>query len=291
MRRGGLMRSLSVVMLLCLLAICLLGLSGCESREIDGRADRLIEAITDGDIEEARALCDRRYSYSQFSAWFESARRQMAGERSYRIKRTDTIENSSGSVDGAAVTYLIYTHSSVYQLRVQVTNSIKGFASMKLITLKDGSTENQARFDESAVFWIYTVAAVGFCVWMIVDCAKRKVSNSFKGKAMWIIIICAGFTVRLTLGSGGFDLVPLPSLMGLFSRLFVTEHIAQISAFLPFGAIFYFLMRKRLSAKYDKRDEMLPLDDEEIPDDSEKECGEPDTEQGDSAEDENTVKE
>ena len=41
-----------------------------------------------------------------------------------------------------------------------------------------------------------SLAAIGFCVWMVIDCAKRNVRK----KALWIILILCGFAFTVTFG-------------------------------------------------------------------------------------------
>ena len=259
------MKRRTFIRLVCLvfvLTVCCVGLISCGKYErIDDMADELVEAIVENDLEDAVELFDFRYGESQIASLVSSARKLMSGERSYRIRRTEVIEsNFSGGASGVAATYLIYTYEGVYQLKVQRVDGIRGFASARFEKLLGEGVENKAVVGEAVIFWIITVACVGFCVWMIVDCIRRTVSRSFFGKAVWIIIIGFGAVLRVTFGSGGFDLSSIPSLMGIGSSMTVTEDVARLCVFLPVGGILYFVLRKRLSDKYAPKEEVVALD-------------------------------
>ena len=85
----------------------------------------------------------------------------------------------------------------------------------------------------------------GFCVWMFIDCLKRRL----RYKVLWAIVTCVFAGLSVTIGTTGVNFnthfllaLPLTGISADPSVLAITA-----SVFLPIGAIFYFFMRKRLT--------------------------------------------
>lgn len=87
-----------------------------------------------------------------------------------------------------------------------------------------------------------SLAAIGFCVWMVIDCAKRNVRK----KALWIILILCGFAFTVTFGYNfgiNFSLMLALPIWQVYSDSLCTS----ITASIPLGAIIYCILRKKIT--------------------------------------------
>ena len=85
---------------------------------------------------------------------------------------------------------------------------------------------------------LVSLASVAFCIWMIIDCAKRKIDK----KPLWIIIILLGFSITYTLGNS----VGIRFMLN-FVLSISTISRDSLSVGAPIGAIVYCIMRKKLT--------------------------------------------
>ncbi len=111
------------------------------------------------------------------------------------------------------------------------------------------------------ILTVYSLLALGFCIWMIVDCARRPMRK----KALWIIIILVGFSLTLTIGRYGNNANFMVGFLFELSNASVDLGSLAIAAkaIIPLGAIIYFCMRKRLTIVPPTED---PTDDLSNPD-------------------------
>ncbi len=107
------------------------------------------------------------------------------------------------------------------------------------------------------VLGVYSLLVLAFCVWMIVDCARRPM----KKKPLWIILIIAGVSLTLRIGEHS----TFSFMIGLFvqssSASVDLDYLAIATRIIvPVGAIVYFLMRKRLTVLPTATDPDAPTD-------------------------------
>ncbi len=94
------------------------------------------------------------------------------------------------------------------------------------------------------VLAVYSLLVLAFCVWMIVDCARRRVRK----KALWILLIIAGVSLSLRVGEYG----NVSFMVGLFlqsSQAWVDFGYLAVGTklILPVGAVIYFCLRRRIT--------------------------------------------
>ncbi len=94
------------------------------------------------------------------------------------------------------------------------------------------------------VLGVYSLLVLAFCVWMIVDCARRRVRK----KALWILLIIAGVSLSLRVGEYG----NVSFMVGLFlqsSQAWVDFGYLAVGTklILPVGAVIYFCLRRRIT--------------------------------------------
>ena len=87
-----------------------------------------------------------------------------------------------------------------------------------------------------------SLASIGFCVWMVIDCARRRLRK----KALWIILILCGFAFTVTFGYNfgiNFSLMLALPLWQVTSDSLCTS----IKASVPLGAIIYCILRNKIT--------------------------------------------
>ncbi len=91
---------------------------------------------------------------------------------------------------------------------------------------------------------VVSILFIAFTVWMIVDCARRRIRK----KPLWIILIIAGISITLSIGFES-NISFFIGLMMQFSRVKMDLSLPgmMIRFVIPVGAIVYFFMRKQLT--------------------------------------------
>ncbi len=95
------------------------------------------------------------------------------------------------------------------------------------------------------VLGVYSLLTLGFCIWMIVDCVRRRIRK----KALWIIAILLGVSFTVLTGMTGISFAFMIGLLLQRSGAAINFAYLAISTkvIIPVGAIVYFCLRKRLT--------------------------------------------
>jgi hypothetical protein len=100
----------------------------------------------------------------------------------------------------------------------------------------------------NVVFIVISLLAIGFTLWMIIDCIRRNIRR----KVLWIILNFIGLLFSFTFNYGGD--VNFNFTIGLilrFSNITADIWTASVKAsiVLPIGSLIYFLVRKKYTLK------------------------------------------
>ncbi len=175
--------------------------------EFCGRMSAELEGVEEFSLKQTKWSCTTKNGVTYYSYTFEmtTANKSYVVETVY-LNETDTL----------------YT----FNVTGQTALSSKEIVPFKLVAL-------------AASF-----ASIGFCVWMIIDCARRNMRK----KVLWIILILCGFAVTVTFGYNfgiNFSLMLALPLWQVASDSLCTS----IKVSVPLGAIIYCILRKKITVK------------------------------------------
>lgn len=250
-------KPITALLLLALVLTTLL-FGGCEDILINNGMHReecetYLNAMLAGDFAAAHTLTPA-IPEEEHRAYFETGCQSFAGATSYELTQTGWNINTTNGVTTQTAAYQIVTDTGVTcQISLQTTDGVEGIS---YIIFRDStafieSTKNVWIID--IVLKAISVAGIAFIAWMIVDCARRKISK----KALWIIVILLTFSVGFTAGESSFFTNFTPGILSFFSSLeaIVPDETISLRIATPLGALIYFLLRKMLSQKYSEKPE------------------------------------
>ena len=240
--------------LICALLILALTFCGCD---IDIKEDvktqkqlceKMIDRVIENDAEGAYALVSDVGTKEEFLPVWEEMRGALKESKSYEIKATGWKTN-------------INNGNEITQVTLEVTTDDGKTCQFTVTTLGDGSVAglhflDSTDFIESTsyvpavkiVLMLISLAFAAFSVWMFVDAIRRRM----KRKVWWVLLTLVHAGITLVTGPSQFNIkFNVKLVFGLSDVAVYNSSLAvAIGIFIPVGAIIYFFMRKKLSAKY-----------------------------------------
>jgi len=233
---------LSVLLLICSLTACVN--EETESR-MRGHCETVLDALLAGDTEAAYAVLTAAGSREEFDAFCVQVLPMLEGVESYELKQTGWHVYTENGVTDTTLTYLMTcSNGAQYLVEVSESSDTAGLTGF-FLNSPQAEMENAAPIALRTVFLVFSLAVLAFCIWMIVDCVRRKV----RYKALWIILILVGFSLTVTLGGGNFHLNGTVGLVAATSTITLNAMtaVSVTTVTVPVGAVIYFLLRRRLT--------------------------------------------
>lgn len=249
--------------LLTLLLLTALLFTGCDALIDNGmhraECEAYLDAMLAGDFKAAHAITPA-INEEEHRAYFEENCKILEGATSYTLTQTGWNIHTTNGVTTKTASYQIVTDNGI---TCQFTlNTVEGYEGIANIGFRD-STE----FIESTL-WVETADAisvlislplVAFYIWMIVDSIRRKMPK----KVWWIILTLLTVNFTFILGSNTFNSRFMVSILDTFISVeaIVPNETITLDFSLPLGALIYFFLRKKISAKYAARQvQIAPAD-------------------------------
>ena len=239
--------------LLILLCTALLLFSSCSDLSTENEAARemtenFLDAVLANDLETAYSVMAKETDKNGFSQVFPRMVSLFQNPESYTLKQTGWNVSINNGIKTTVVTYTMETDAEkIFIVRSSLTEGYEGlyridFNDTEWITKKEDSFSAL-----NIVLIVYSIAAIAFCVWMLVDCIRRKITK----KPLWIILILLGINLSLTISP---ERMNFNWTIGLFLKLSgvnanIYQNLLTISVLIPVGAIIYFFIRKRITVK------------------------------------------
>lgn len=237
------------ILLLTVLLLLPLALSSCSQGGVDAQdlCTEMVEATLANNFDAAYALCDEVCTKDEFRPLWEEMRGTLKNADSYELEHVGwNVHKNAGEPSYTSNTFELTTdNGKTCYLEVITTSDVNGMAGLYFLD----STE----FLENTSFvpWLNilpilaSLASIGFCIWMLIDCAKRRI----KAKLGWIILIFAGVSLSLAIGASELD---FDFSLGLFLAFsYISRDAAalaiNIRLLLPVGAIVYCCLRNRIT--------------------------------------------
>ena len=243
--------------LICAILIITLLFCGCEIKEDVNTqkqlCEKMIDRVIENDAEGAYALVNDVGTKEEFLPVWEEMRSALKESKSYEIKATGWKTN-------------INNGNEVTRVTLEVTTDDGKTCQFTVTTLGDGSVAglhflDSTDFIESTsyvpavkiVLMLISLAFAAFTVWMFVDAIRRRM----KRKVWWVLLCLVHGGITLVTGPSQFNIkFDVKLIFGLSDVALYNSSLAvAIGIFIPVGAIIYFFMRKKLSAKFEAQNQ------------------------------------
>ena len=230
-----------ILTVLCLLAL----LSGCsDSYHIDakGITEDFINAVIEDDYQSAREFFSDTDKAS-FDEFYGKISQSLGETKSYTLKQNQmSYVCKNGSEYNIYVFEMTTDTDSGYVVKTYFNAGGEEIYAIEVLPKAGLSSREILPFRYGA--WIITLLEIGFCVWMIIDCARRNMRK----KWLWILIILCGFSVAVTFGySFGINFGVVFALP--FCSASADSMTTTLKLSVPLGAIIYFILRGKLTIK------------------------------------------
>ena len=268
----------AVILVLCTLC------SGCaaiieefENAEIRQTTETMLDALIANDLQAAYSLAKNVCAEEDFKPIFAQLRDLLQGADSYTLKMLSVYANTQVAngqkINSCSAVYEMMAGSEKIIIHIEMNDQI-GLNSFYLTPYEKtdyystGTLNNMTNASAvQRVFFLLNVVAIGFTVFALVDCCRKKI----KKKVLWILLLILGFfTIGITVSASVLRLN--------FNLGWVTAYSAWIRygsgsvvirLMLPVGAIVYFCTRRSLLEKPDAEVVLSQADTAEKPSDLE----------------------
>lgn len=218
-----------------------------EGEALEDVAEDVMEEILEGDPDAVRSYFSADTDLTDFDAVFAEWQTLLADVRDFELTPVGWRKNIKGGVHSFELTCRVRCAVEGLMLRVTtVEERLTGFT----FYLEDPEITGGGVLVANIALWTLTGLSVALVVFMVIDCAKRKLN----AKPLWLILILVGHLklyVSTLQGrfSAGFHIgtiVPYSELTAYESGVF------DLRIILPVGALVYFFLRSRLTESYEK---------------------------------------
>lgn len=143
---------------------------------------------------------------------------------------------------------ITFSDETVYSVTVYGVEKMEGLAYFEINLMDNEVAENLAPNGLTVGMTVLTLLGMAFAVWMIVDCVRRSMKKWHK--VLWIIVILAFGGVSLQWYANGFYIMLNARIPLGISWVSLIGGLWKLQVMLPVGAIVYFFLRKKISARY-----------------------------------------
>lgn len=207
----------------------------------------ILNAFMKGDSDLILELLELK-DVTAFLNEFERASEYFAGTVGYDLvvvqNRSYTQEGQQLFRSNYRVTFSNEQVCNVSVTRVQGTDKVLGFE----LNPTDEKAENLAPGWLVGFLLLLTLACLAFMIWMIVDCIRRPMKRW--QKVLWILAILAWGGVAPQWCSQGWYIWFKLSMFLSNSGISLIGGLWRLQVMLPVGAVVYFFLRKKISARY-----------------------------------------
>ncbi len=243
------MKRIGQILLCAVLCMAVLVLGGCklfDNEAVRARTVAMLDAVVANDAEAAYACMVAEVSREEFDTAFAQFRTLLGDTASYTLNARFMEMKTERGVTVTKVQYRMVTDKAVYAVESVTDSRYDGLYHFSLAPA--GGFELAATPIGShplqIVFLIVALAETAFVVWMMVDCARRRV----KHKALWLIVILFGMLmVTFTMNDGAASLRTGFGFLLSFTSLNIYGTFVSARLLFPVGAVVYACMRKRLT--------------------------------------------
>ena len=242
-------RILRYFLLLALSLTALLSLCACTADMDVGDntilGKQFMDYVMADDYAAAYDMVKVTVSDGEFRAYWDVIQTVVDGAETYEMEQIGwQVRRANGLTARTTAYYVFPDNGRTVLLRVVTRDDIQGIAGIHFSDVTDFIRETDAFIPTvRIILWVLTGLCIAFTVWMLIDCARRKI----KYKALWMILMFAGVAFTVTMGQSSSFTFSL----GLFCNLWSINADPGLLAVvtevvIPLGAILYLCLRKRL---------------------------------------------
>ena len=241
------------ICVLCLLvtALALISLGSCAPQQMDIGSNtelgtQFMDCMIGNNYDAAYDLVKETVSPTDFSAYWATVQPIVQGAASYELEQIGWYVNMTNGTVSRTTAYQVYLdNGNIAFLRVITYDGIEGIAGLYVSDVTAFITAADATVPVlKAVFAVISVLSIAFCIWMLVDCLRRKI----KYKVLWAIAIFVGVAFTVTVGAtAGFRFMIGLMLQANTVAADPSIQSIMVKIVLPVGAIVYCCLRKRLT--------------------------------------------
>ncbi len=241
---------LRLAALFMLLLVAASALTACSAKTDIGMADDLTEDFLDlllaDDYSAAYAMLQNTTELADFKPYWDAMRLSADGATAYEIEQIGwNISTKNGTTIRMAAFEVALNNGRILAVRTTLVDGIDGIGGLFFHDTTDFYATYGSLADVgNIVLILLSLLAIAFTVWMLVDCARRKM----KKKPLWMIIILLSATVSVTFGQElgmRFGVALAFMLSSAVADPFLLSVTAKLM--IPVGALVYFFLRKRLT--------------------------------------------
>ncbi len=248
---------LKITAVIILVLAVVIGLTACSAKTDIGMVDDLTEDFLDlvlaEDHKGAYELVKRHTYYADFKACWDAMRSSLNGATEYEMEQIGwNVNLQNGATYRIAAFEVELNNGRTLFIRTTLVDGEEGIGGIFFNDITDFNATYGVLATVANIALVgFSLLVIAFTVWMIVDCARRKI----KKKPLWIILILLGVTFSVTMGKQ-FSLKFGLGLFLTFSSVTADPSILSIISKLaiPVGAIIYFVLRKRLTVSEVEQD-------------------------------------
>lgn len=240
------MKKNRIIVLLLILALVLTGCTEMiDDSAVRPDAEKLVEAFVQGDYQTCRMYLNEYVSDEDLQQFFPAISAELADLGEYTMTVVNWEFHTKNGETTSGYRYQIDGEGGSYYLDLTVLDGTPGFAGC-FVSLAEDAAAPQTTW--GIVNWLFlAVGLVGlaFVIWMVVDCAKRKM----KRKWLWILLILF-LTILLTFttneSSSNFRF-NLGAFLGVTGITTYASGAFEVNVYIPIGALVYFFKRRALT--------------------------------------------
>lgn len=238
----------ALLALLCLLAVVTLAACSAET-EIGQNTDlgrQFLDYVIQADYASAYGMVQSTVSDGDFRAYWNEMQTVVEGAQTYELEQIGWNIHRSGGITTYATAYQVYfDNQKTVLFRVVTTDDIEGIAGLHFSDVTEFLNHSESFVPTlQVVLGVVSLLTIAFCIWMFVDCLRRKM----RYKVLWAILILVGVAVTVTTGQTmGLNftvglmlqsntVVADPSILSMVTKVVI-----------PLGAILYLCLRKRFT--------------------------------------------
>ncbi len=244
------MKKIKIIICALLFSLCLFSLCSCTADMNVGNntvlAEQFMDYLVENESENAFELFENNVTLQEFSGFWDKLNPIVDGAKSYEMKQVGwNINLSNGKTSRTTAYQIDLDNGKKALLQVVTCDGSDGIYGLNLVDTTEFIADTNSFVPiVNLVLKVISIASIGFCIWMIVDCVRRNI----KLKWLWIIVICLGVSFSLTLGEK-FGISFMLGLFAAFSKIVADPSILSVIAtvVIPVGAIVYFFLRKQLT--------------------------------------------
>lgn len=234
------------------LALALL-LTGCgtEQKVFDdtafrAEADLLLGTFQDRDFDTCRMIVREEISDEDLKGIFDAICGVLNDFGAYEMTLVTWNQRTTGDQEMTAVQYLVEAENDRFYLDLTMETDVSGIAAFRVTEIREGTEPAMPMGPVNLAIVLAGGAIVGFVIWMMVDCARRKM----KRKWLWMPLILLGTLIlTLTMGQSGLRFgFRVGLFLGMSNLTNFVRGGFQLMLYIPLGALVYFFKRKDLTA-------------------------------------------